>query len=402
MQLKFLKTSTFGYYGDMTVNAVKAFQKSIKIPVTGVADKNTINLLIKASAVPKASNGKTENQQNTSQVFTFKKGTPGSLSGKIVVIDPGHGFNDPGVTRENVYEKTMTLDMGLRLKRILTEAGAMVIMTRATDGNSGYNSLYYRSAVANKLIVDLEREKLEKENAEFEKQMSNFQNLLISKGAELEKLNSEDREINKQKIDDLTKEIAELTESSDELKEKIDLNKTRIEDLYNMSLTFNYYIEQPSYKERYGIMKNPLEMAKVFELTKEKYNKDIVFVSIHCNSTTAETQTSASGVQVYVQTENDTYYTDYYNNYDYERRKILGMSLLQELNLSTGFSKKYTSLFKSRLSVLRENNLPSVLVEIGFFNNPSDLKIIKDQQQRENASFGMYKGIEKYFEYWKK
>lgn len=397
VQLKFLKTSTFGYYGDMTVNAVKAFQKSSKISVTGIADKNTINLLLKASDLPKSSDIKTENQQNTNQILTFKKGTPGSLTGKIVVIDPGHGFKDPGVSREKVYEKTMTLDMGLRLKRILTEAGATVIMTRTTDGDIGYNSLYYRSAVANKLIVDLERKSIENENAEFEKQVLNFQNLLISKGAELEKLKSEGQEINKQKIDALEQEILELTMQMDELKTKLDTNKTRLEDLYNMALTFKYYIDQPSFQERYGIMKSPLEMAKVFELTKEKYNRDIVFVSIHCNSTTAETQTTASGVQVYVQIENDTYYTDYYNNYDYERRKTLGMSLLQELNLNTGFSKKYTTLFKSRLSVLRENNLPSVLVEVGFFNNPSDLKIIKTQQERENAAYGMYRGIEKYF-----
>ncbi len=51
-----------------------------------------------------------------------------------VVIDPGHGgFDRGGIPGQLVPEKTMTLDVSQRLKKILQDAGYRVVMTRDSD-----------------------------------------------------------------------------------------------------------------------------------------------------------------------------------------------------------------------------------------------------------------------------
>ena len=56
------------------------------------------------------------------------------LSGKVIVLDPGHGGRDPGAIGPNgLQEKAVTLDVATRTARILRESGARVILTRETD-----------------------------------------------------------------------------------------------------------------------------------------------------------------------------------------------------------------------------------------------------------------------------
>lgn len=56
------------------------------------------------------------------------------LSGKIIVIDPGHGGPDGGaVGGKETLEKDITLKMSLELRDYLQEQGALVILTRETD-----------------------------------------------------------------------------------------------------------------------------------------------------------------------------------------------------------------------------------------------------------------------------
>lgn len=72
----------------------------------------------------------------------------------IVALDAGHGGNDQGTqnARLNLSEKTFTLDVAQRLKRLLEQRGFRVVMTRETDTKV---ELPLRSAAANRAGADL-------------------------------------------------------------------------------------------------------------------------------------------------------------------------------------------------------------------------------------------------------
>ena len=55
------------------------------------------------------------------------------LSGKIIVIDPGHGGKDPGTTNNEIYEKDINLAISQYLEIELAKVGATVILTREGD-----------------------------------------------------------------------------------------------------------------------------------------------------------------------------------------------------------------------------------------------------------------------------
>ncbi|WP_209125345.1 N-acetylmuramoyl-L-alanine amidase CwlD [Alkalihalobacillus sp. BA299] len=58
------------------------------------------------------------------------------LSGKVIVLDPGHGGPDGGaVSKEGLLEKDVTLSIALELRDYLQEAGALVLMTREEDSD---------------------------------------------------------------------------------------------------------------------------------------------------------------------------------------------------------------------------------------------------------------------------
>ena len=77
------------------------------------------------------------------------KGRP---SAQVVVVDAGHGGSDVGATRENIYEKDITLDIAKRLEKILEKKGYNVVMTRCNDT---YVSLQERVEITDKNDGDL-------------------------------------------------------------------------------------------------------------------------------------------------------------------------------------------------------------------------------------------------------
>jgi N-acetylmuramoyl-L-alanine amidase len=87
--------------------------------------------------------------------------TPG-LKGKVIAIDPGHGGSDPGaIGLARTQEKDITLAISLKVKDLLEQAGATVLMTRVTDkdvygpGASDVDELKARTTVANAGKADI-------------------------------------------------------------------------------------------------------------------------------------------------------------------------------------------------------------------------------------------------------
>ena len=70
-----------------------------------------------------------------------------------VVIDAGHGGHDPGASANGISEAELTLDVALRLSRLLQKLpGVEVVLTRSTDV---FIPLEERTAIANREGADL-------------------------------------------------------------------------------------------------------------------------------------------------------------------------------------------------------------------------------------------------------
>ena len=83
-----------------------------------------------------------------------------SLAGKTIVIDPGHGGIDPGALGNGLYEKNLTLPIGLDVGALLTQAGAHVVYTRTGDVTVGppdntTAGLAARASIANDSHADI-------------------------------------------------------------------------------------------------------------------------------------------------------------------------------------------------------------------------------------------------------
>lgn len=76
----------------------------------------------------------------------------GSLKGKLIVVDPGHGGRATGAVSNGVQEKHICLAIGLKLRDALEDCGVNVIMTRDSDRDVG---LYDRTKLANDNGADL-------------------------------------------------------------------------------------------------------------------------------------------------------------------------------------------------------------------------------------------------------
>lgn len=67
------------------------------------------------------------------------------LSGKVILLDPGHGGPDGGAGDKDALEKEIALAVSLKLRDYLQQQGALVMMTRETDrdlapeGTRGYS-----------------------------------------------------------------------------------------------------------------------------------------------------------------------------------------------------------------------------------------------------------------------
>ena len=90
-------------------------------------------------------------QANTSGGFSIARQL--GLGVSRIVIDPGHGGHDPGAQGKGLDESDLTLDVALRLEKVLQkEAGLEVTLTRRTDV---YVPLEERTAIANRQNADL-------------------------------------------------------------------------------------------------------------------------------------------------------------------------------------------------------------------------------------------------------
>lgn len=157
-------------------------------------------------------------------------------------------------------------------------------------------------------------------------------------------------------------------------------------------------------------------------------SKANLFISIHTNSTAAKV-TSASGADTYIlglakseenlavaKRENSVIllednYTKRYEGFDpnspesniifeFMTDKYMEQSLQFASNVQSGFSgvarRVDRGVLQAGFLVLRESGMPSVLIELGFINNPTEAKYLTSTAGQKSMASAIFSGLQKY------
>ena len=135
-----------GVFGPRTEAALRDFQRNRGMPPDGTCGPATLRELDRLSR--KVVGGRPQLLRETEEV---RRAGP-TLVGKAVVIDPGHGGDDPGATGHGLVERDVVLDLARRLEGRLAAAGVTAFLTHAPDANP---SAVDRAALANETGADL-------------------------------------------------------------------------------------------------------------------------------------------------------------------------------------------------------------------------------------------------------
>lgn len=101
-----------------------------------------------------------------------------------------------------------------------------------------------------------------------------------------------------------------------------------------------------------------------------------IFISIHANSCA---KPEISGVE-----------THYYKNIDYELAQHIHKSMTKHINTED------RGLFKSKFYVINHNEIPSVLLEVGYMTNQKELAEIQSLKRQNNTAKAIAEGIINY------
>jgi N-acetylmuramoyl-L-alanine amidase len=130
-----------GVHDEDVERAVLDFQRNAGLPLDGIIGEST---LVKLEAVRKAESGR-EGKKIPERDGGYVQAR--SLTGQMVVIDPGHGGHDGGyISAQGIAEKDVTLILGLRLAELLRAEGCRVRLSRERDEHV---PLYTRADAAN-------------------------------------------------------------------------------------------------------------------------------------------------------------------------------------------------------------------------------------------------------------
>ncbi len=137
-----------GEYGIRTVAAVRELQRNVGLPPDGTCGPATFKAL--ARLAPLVTGG----QPDVLRARELLREAGPRLSGKRMVIDPGHGGRDPGVVAHGLVEAEITADLAARIEGRLAATGVQVWLTRGTSATGGVPDAE-RAATANATGADL-------------------------------------------------------------------------------------------------------------------------------------------------------------------------------------------------------------------------------------------------------
>jgi N-acetylmuramoyl-L-alanine amidase len=116
-----------GVFGPQTEHALRNFQRDYGLTVDGICGAETVRALRQLS--PRARGGSPVLLREQERV---RRAGP-RLTGKRIVIDPGHGGADTGVEVEGVRERDLVWDLARRLEGRMVATGMEALLSRGPD-----------------------------------------------------------------------------------------------------------------------------------------------------------------------------------------------------------------------------------------------------------------------------
>lgn len=113
-----------GLFGIRTDKALKEFQQSVGIEVDGILGAETFKAFERLART--VTGGRSEKLRQSVLLDSIRTG----IAGKTIVIDPGHGGSDTGVSGFGIYEANVVSAIAHKLQGKLSAFGASVALTR--------------------------------------------------------------------------------------------------------------------------------------------------------------------------------------------------------------------------------------------------------------------------------
>lgn len=255
----------------------------------------------------------------------------GRLTGKTVIVDPGHGGRDNGAIVNDVKEKDINRAVSEYLIEDLKSEGANVIVTRYGDE---YLYLYDRPTLANLVVL-----------------VKSYLNTIDL---------------------DEKKSIGTLIDSLEQILQE---GATSVPYLYRKGDDMNE------------------DLKMIFALTDQI--DDTVFLSIHSN-VTGESMVELEGLDIILSGNSLSSMYPGYDLYNEENRVLLGNLLGEEIPNNVPIDLRRT--YFGDYAVLREENLPSVLIELGYMDNEEDLALLTDPTMQREYARAITNAVIRYFE----
>lgn len=137
-----------GIFGKNTESALKELQKNVGIPVDGVCGPEVFKAIERLSRV--VVGGTPEHYREELHHLPRRTG----VSDKVVIIDPGHGGDDQGLSGHSLTESFISADISQKVEGKLAALGTTVLLTRMTKTNQVIDE-QQRAVFANNSNADL-------------------------------------------------------------------------------------------------------------------------------------------------------------------------------------------------------------------------------------------------------
>jgi N-acetylmuramoyl-L-alanine amidase len=139
-----------GLFGAETEQALREFQRNVGIKADGTCGPSTFKAL---SQLARTVTGGQPHALRESEAINRAGPT---LSGKLVILDPGHGGTDTGVRGHGLAESALVYDLAARIEGRLTATGSMAFLTRGPEGDlSEADRAGFANAAGADLLISL-------------------------------------------------------------------------------------------------------------------------------------------------------------------------------------------------------------------------------------------------------